>query len=416
MISNLTKKIIGLRIKTMVYTSLGSHFNWDTLKEEMTLTNNYHNWNLTLMMSYNIIFPIVMTMHLISKLYDEEGIGSGAAIGSYVVGWAEVLTVGLLFGFEYRIMQYRKHFVFLTNQMFQYSKKIEDLLTEKNIQLHDSHLKVIRTAELVMLFTAIVSLFIPIGFGASFCNALEPTHILVKEVLEVDVKMSLQHFPFVLLIVLIVSLPANAAFLLIMIGICNYTLAHICISSLNPISVEQRITRVHKNHQHSKCMIEYVVTTENFGDMDDTTMLDMYRIQQLFNKLLNEFFGSIIIAFNHVTCMGVLVFFCFIVIKHSQEIANAGIIVIVAVVAAIMATLIAEWYEAQVAGNIYEVSHEFVGKVRRITGRNSGAHKRVASCPSISFDLARPFFSVDKHTFLQFVYQGLDFLTTLLLM
>ncbi|CAL8070985.1 unnamed protein product [Orchesella dallaii] len=286
------------------------------------------------MMSYGLFYPMTMTVYLIGKLSAEEGIGSGTAIGSYVVGWPENLTVAILLGFQYRVMQYRDHFVFLTNQLFRYSQKIE----------------------------------------------------------------------------------ANATCLIVMIGICNFTLAHICIKSLTPISVEQRVTRRQKDGQQSKCMIEYVVTTENFGDMDDSTMLDMYRIQQLFNKILNELDGSIVIAFNHIICLIVFVFFTFTAIRYSDDVFNTGIIVIVAIFSAIFATLIAEWYEAVVSGYLYDVSNDFVGKVRRITSRKSGAHKRVLGCPCLAFDIAHPFFMVDKHTFLQFVHQGLDFLTTLLLM
>ncbi|CAL8070987.1 unnamed protein product [Orchesella dallaii] len=313
-------------------------------------------------------------------------------------------------------MQYREHFVFLFNQLFRYSKKIEDLLTEKNIQLHDSHVRTIRTAEFVMLFTSVVSFFIPFGFGAAFCNNMEPTHVFVKELFEVDVQMSLQHFPFILLIILMVFCSANAACLIVMIGICNFTLAHICIKSLTPISVKQKVTRGQKDGQQPKFVIEYVMTTENFGDMDDSTMLDMYRIQQLFNKILNELYGSIVIAFNHIICMIVFVFLTFTTIRYSDDVFNTGIIVVVAAFSAIIAALIAEWYEAVVSGYLYDVSNDFVGKVRRITSSKSGAHKRVASCPCLAFDIAHPFFMVDKHTFLQFVHQGLDFLTTLLLM
>ncbi|CAL8070983.1 unnamed protein product [Orchesella dallaii] len=416
MISNFTKKIIGLRIKTMVYFSLGSHFDWDFSKKEMTLTNNYHNWNLAFVMSSGTYYPILMTIHLIERLYAEDGIGSGAAIGSYVIGWAENLTVTILFGFQYRVMQYREHVVFLINQLFLYSKKIEDLLAEKDIQLHRSHVRVIRTAESLMLFTAVVSLFIPFGFGVSFCNKLEPTHILVKELLEVDVQMSLQHFPFILFITLVVSCSANAVFLIIMTGICNYTLAHICITSLTPISVEQRITLRHKEHHHSKPMIEYLVTTENFGNMDDTTLLEMYKIQLLFNKILNAFIASMLVTFHHIICLIVFVFFTFVVIRYSDVIFNAGIIVIGAVIISIVAALNAQLFEAEVSGNLYEASNGFVEKVRKLTSRKSRAHKCVLSCPTITFQMAYPFFTVDKHTFVQFVHQGLDFLATLLLM
>ncbi|CAL8070933.1 unnamed protein product [Orchesella dallaii] len=391
---------------------MSSYFDWDTEKAELLISKNYFSFNASFLLMSQILYLVMMSTHLISKLYSEQGIGSGLEIGSYVLGWVITLCVILFIAIQFRVLGYRRHLVSFSNQMFQYSNEIQNLLNERGLQLDNYLVKIIRIGEIVMLFTAIATGIIPLVYGICMCAELEPTHMLIEEVLEVNLQMSLAHSPCLLLITWITLNAANSAFTVVMVGIIYFQLSKISISVLTPVTIRQR---VNGSNAFSR-RIEYQVMTRSLGVRDDTFVMKMYRIQQMFNRLLNEFFASILISCHHVVVLGVFVFMSFLFIEYSAAIMSSGISATVLFLMGISCPIIAEWYESLVSGNTCETSAEFVKKTRRLTNRKSYFYKFVLSCPNMAYQTGEPFFGVDRRTFPQFIQQGLEFLITLLVM
>ncbi|CAL8070935.1 unnamed protein product [Orchesella dallaii] len=411
MASNLTKTMIGWRIKVMTY-AMCSYFEWDTEKAELLISKNYFSFNASFLLMSQISYLVILTTHLISKLYSEQGIGSGTEIGSYVIGWVEALSIILFIAIQFRVLGYRRHLASFSNQMFQYSNEIQNLLNERGLQLDNYLLKVIRTGEIVMLFAAFATGIIPFVYAICLGVEFEPTHKLIEEVLEVNLQMSLANSHYILVITWATLNATNSLFIVVTVGIIYFQLSKICISVLTPVTVQQRVNTPNSFSRR----IEYQVMTRSLGVRDDTFVMKMYRIQQMFNRLLNEFYASILISCHHVVVLAVFVFMSFVLIKYSAAIMSSGISATVLFLMGISCPIIAEWYESLVSGNICETSAEFVKKTRRLTNRKSYFHKFVLSCPNMAYQTGEPFFGVDKRTFPQFIQQGLEFLISLLVM
>ncbi|CAL8070538.1 unnamed protein product [Orchesella dallaii] len=398
----------------MAHIAMCSHFDWDSEKEEFRHANNYANWNALFLLVFHIYYPIAMTMYLIAKPFSEEGIGSGIQMASYVVGWAEVVTISFLLAVQHRVLKYQRHITFLTNQMFEYSKHIENLLFQRNLQLNKSLMRVIHIGECVMLFAGFVTIFISIAFAGCLCIKFEPTHVFFQEVFEVNLKIP-QHLPFISFAVWTILNSANAAYICIMLAITYFQLSKVCLSALKPVAVQRQVIAVRSTNTNTLSRIEYRVMTRNFGVIKDTSLIEMYRTQQLFNKLLNQFFASLIVSFHHVACLSVFVFVSLLVLKYTDAIFQAGVPAIGVTLVAVFASALIEWFESMISGSIYDASEEVVKKSRIMTNRKSYFHKVVLSCPNLAYELAKPFFHVDKHTFPQFIHHGLDFLISLLM-
>ncbi|CAL8070534.1 unnamed protein product [Orchesella dallaii] len=411
MISNLTKKVIGWRVKVMTY-AMCSNFDWDTKKEEFLIAKNYFNLNASFLLKFHICYPLMMTTYLISKLYSEQGIGSGTEIGSYVLGWAENLTIYMFVAIQFRVLGYRRHLASFSNQMFQYSKEMQNLLNERGLQLDNYLVRIIHTGELVMLFTALYSVLLPLAFVVCISVEFDPNHKFIEEVLEVNLQMSPAHLPYILFLFWISLSALNSTFIVGMVGIIYFQLSKICISVLTSVTVQKRVNAPNTFSRR----IEYKVMTKGLGVRDDTFVMKMYSIQQVFNKLLNEFYASVLISCHHVIFLAVFVFLSFLFIKYSALVLSSDVSVTALFMVGISASITAEWLESMISDNICKMSEEFVEKTRRLTNRKSYFYKFVSSCPNMTYKTAEPFFGVDKHTFPQFIQQGLEFLISLLVM
>ncbi|CAL8070544.1 unnamed protein product [Orchesella dallaii] len=322
--------MIGWRIKFMTY-ALSTYFDWNTEKEEFLIAENYVKLNSSFLLMSQLGIPVILTPYLISKLYSEQGIGSGTEIGTYVLGWAENVTTCLLIAIQFRVLGHRQHLASFSNQMFQYSKEMQNLLNERGLQLDNNLVRFIRIGEFVMLFTALSTAFVPIAFGICICADFEPTHKFIEEVLEVNLQVIPAHSPFLLFVMWMTLSSANAAFICVMLGIIYFQLSKICISVLTPVTVQQRVNAPNAFSRR----IEYQVRTQSLGVRDDTFVMKMYRIQQMFNRLLNEFYASILISYHHVVVLAVFVIMSFLSIKYSAIVMNAGITITVVFAVAI---------------------------------------------------------------------------------
>ncbi|CAL8134462.1 unnamed protein product [Orchesella dallaii] len=246
-------------------------------------------------------------------------------------------------------------------------------------------------------------------------HPLEPTHIMIQKWLEIDLHLHWKYIPFLFIVMAVISKAAVTVFNGIIFAFCYILLATICITSLTPEHVTTVVQRQSNASASQKAMIRYSVVTQCFGTLDDMTLVRMYRTQQVLNVLLNEIYSSILFSIHHVAALVVFVGLSLTLIKCPLEtLINSGPIMVLLVVVGSQIPPFMEYWETHEINEVNDASNGFTGKCNRMLSRRSMLRKTVISCRRLTVELAYPFFTITKHTFLGFVYRGIDLMITLL--
>ncbi|CAL8134456.1 unnamed protein product [Orchesella dallaii] len=290
---------------------------------------------------------------------------------------------------------------------------MEGLLQEQNSQLNHKLKQKIVKGEVLTVLAAVISTFVPLAYVACVLHPLEPTHIMIQEYLEVDLHLHWRYIPFLLLVMAVISKAAVTIFNGIIFGFCYLLLASICLSSLTPEHVTMKVQPSANTCQ--KSMIRYTVVTQCFGTLDDMIVVKMYRTQQVLNVLINEIYGTILISLHHVTTLVVFVGLSLTLLKCPGEtLFNSGPLVFLIIVVGPAVAPFIEYWETHEVGEVYDLSHIFVTKCNKMLSRRSVLRKVAISCRPLALELAYPFVTITKHTFLEFMYRGIDLLITIL--
>ncbi|CAL8134460.1 unnamed protein product [Orchesella dallaii] len=213
----------------------------------------------------------------------------------------------------------------------------------------------------------------------------------------------------------VISKAAVTVFNGLIFAFCYILVTTICITSLTPEHVTTLVQRQPNANAFQKVMIRYSVVTQCFGTLDDMTVVRMYRTQQVLNVLINEIYGSILISLHHVAALVVFVGLSLVLIKCPLEtLMSSGPMIFLLVAVGSQTPPFMQYWETNLISEVNDASNAFTGKCNRILSRRSMLRKTVMSCRRLTFEAAYPFFTITKHTFLEFVYSGIDLMISIL--
>ncbi|CAL8134452.1 unnamed protein product [Orchesella dallaii] len=358
MIANRIKMMVRYRIKAMIYLSGAGTLDWDDANDCIVSANNYIRWNYELVFRCGLLFPVIMRANLVNTAYNGNYMKSIIHFGVYLIGWVENCLVLNILCATYRFSKYNSNTIYIMNEVFRYSERMEGLLQEQNSQLNHKLKQKIVKREVLTLLAAVISTFVPLGLAACVLHPLEPTHIMIQEWLEVDLHLHWRYIPFLLLVMAVTSKAAVTVFNGIIFGFCYLLLASICLSSLTPEHVTIKVQPNANTCQ--KSMIRYSVVTQCFGTLDDMIVVKMYRTQQVLNVLINEIYGTILISLHHVTMLVVFVVLSLTLLKCPGEMLfNSGPLILVILVAGPIVPPFIEYWETHEVGEVHDMSYIF---------------------------------------------------------
>lgn len=233
----------------------------------------------------------------------------------------------------------------------------------------------------------------------------EPTHALIQDVLEVEVKLQLSHAPFLIIILWFAINIGGVIQLATTMVFATMQITEICISSMSPLKVTQVVS--------IKRAVEYQIETDLWGSMTDEMIILHVRSLQIINLVTNKIYASVMVTAHHLCCLVIFVGVLYIVITLPQEIIAGGLVAVVFILGAMTFPLILQYLEADLVGKNLQVVETFLMNCKNMTKRRSAFRKTVASVPRIRVELMYPYGSVGKDTFLQFCNNSLDNLIAL---
>ncbi|CAL8145958.1 unnamed protein product [Orchesella dallaii] len=413
MITARMKKMLYYRILFNKYLTRACILDCDTKLNQFKEPKGYLKFNMFLIAHVILFYTLMMVIWLELKDFDAEDteIPTDFQFGSYVLGWIWTGCAFMLATVMNRLLEYSSQLAYVMNQIFHYDEKIQENLTShwknNNSQYNNPHERMAQAVELMVFGCAILTAALPLALISAMCTDYEPTHILIKEWFEVELSFVPQHFPFLLLMLWGAFVIAEVTFE-ILVTLLVYVVFVTCYtSSLFPVLAKLVVI------PSSRQIIQYRIETRHFGTMQDSQLVEMFRVQQIINILINDIFASLLVSFHHVVCLLVFVGLSFILLEFSHLLAELGIMISVAVVACWFAPLVVIYVESVNGGGIFDTTSAFVKQCKHSTIRRSVLRKYAASWATLVLETAYPFYKVHRNTFLEFVMQGIDFIITL---
>ncbi|CAL8148568.1 unnamed protein product [Orchesella dallaii] len=411
MITRLIRETVKYRTIIMVYLSGAADWNWNPTEECFVPSSIYLRWNAHLLLTLGSTFPILMTTFLLSKIPDGEYMESTGTFVIFILGWAEMFIVTSVLMIGLQLTRNWRGMVYMLNEMSRYSYYIEELMRRQNSQFNREEKKHLKKASMLLALTGVLCTFTPVAFAGCICVRMEPTHAMVQEWLEVNISFKPRFIPFILFMAWIVSNAASVIFSGINVGFQYILLARSLVTCLTP---ESATKIVQPGLAMYKVKIQYELNSRYFGILDEMTAVRMFRTQQVFNTIINEIFGGVLIAFHHVACMLAFLGGAYTLLQATDEALDGGPLVVAALVLAMIVPLVLQYEEAKEISELCQKADAFVGRCVNLTNRRSMLYKFARSCPKLQVHAGYPFFNVGKDTFTQFWAQGLDFLIDML--
>ncbi|CAL8116717.1 unnamed protein product [Orchesella dallaii] len=276
------------------------------------------------------------------------------------------------------------------------------MLARKNIQWSRERLLGIEMDELLLYSIGSLTLLVPLSFGFLVTKKFEPTHQFLEEWLEIDIEFSLQYLPVLAYLVLIVLCAANNVYVMFTFILC-YLLLTRFIPDMTVIGLGKQMNGN-----------QYLLRTQAFGTLTDEEVIHLYRVQQLFNRLMNNIMASLLISFHLVVFIVCLVVSAFIWITQGDTIIESGMMCVAFLGIAVLGPIYANFLESRFCGAVVKNSEEFLDKGRKIVKRRSIFRKFAKGGFRLTLEVAYPFFTVGRNTFLEFMQESLGFLVDLL--
>ncbi|CAL8148571.1 unnamed protein product [Orchesella dallaii] len=410
MITRIIRKIVKYRILIMVYLSGATDWNWNTKKKCFVPASIYLRWNGRLLLIFGTAFPFLMSAFLLSKVPNGEYMESTENFVIFILGWAEMFIVTATLLANFRMKRYWRDIMYILNEISRYSDYIEELMRRRNTHLNREDQKYLVRAGMLVGLTAVLTSFVPFAFGACVCVRVEPTHAMLEDWLEVNISLKPKFILFIFFLAWIVSNAGSVAFSAVTFVYESIILARILVSGLTPQSVSKMVQPGSSSYK----VLRYELNSRYFGILDEMTAIQIFRTQQLFNTILNDICGSVLIAFHHVACMLAFLGGALTVLQATDQVLDGGLLMLAVMLIAVFVPLALEYVESKEISDLCEKSDGFVRRCAKLTDRRSMLHKFSRSCRNLKVHLGYPFFNVGKDTFTQFWAQGLGFLVGML--
>lgn len=246
--------------------------------------------------------------------------------------------------------------MYLVNQLVKFNNDLGKFLKEKEIEVSLKHKEKVRQCEILIVAVFVLTLLIPTGITFVLLHPLEPTHVLLKEWMDFEFTLKPLHLPFLIPFWMAVFGATTLIFILTALISIYSVLTTIALDGIIPEQVD------HIPVQSRNCTI----VTRAFGTMEDAEIIpQMYRTQQILNNLATDIFGSVKVAFHHVTCIVTFsVLVCFS-IKFQEFFAANGVVAYVIVVAYVLVPVLIIYCQSEMCGELVGISENF----RQTTGR-----------------------------------------------
>lgn len=241
------------------------------------------------------------------------------------------------------------------------------------------------------------SLTFPVFFGFCMIHELEPTHLLIYDLLEVDIQFKPDFIPFFALMAWLVFTASNTVCTLLILCILYYNLTY--------------------NYLVSLCPTQYIsnrITTLGFGNLAPLEFNVSYRTLQVFTQIMNQITASICFSMHFVVCMAVFVALSYACISFPELMFGSGVALAIMAAICLLVAPIIIYFECFVQGLLADANAEVFNSGSKLFRRKPLLSKSFKSFSNIVWQTAFPFFVVDLQTFPQFIQQAIDFLITLL--
>lgn len=278
------------------------------------------------------------------------------------------------------------------------------MIEEGKIVLEPRQKRIIKVGEAVIFHAIYFSLLIPFVITVAIMHPIEPTHVLFKEWFDIEFEFTLPLFPIMAILWMAVYGCASIVTFQTIVIAWIYVLHTISMECFTP----ERVGRVREGRL---CDLE----TPGYGTLSDYDVILLYRVQQVLNGFLNEFFRSVLVSFHHIACLATVVVLLVFAVKYDQVLANEGATGYAVVIACILVPLIIIFNQCWMCGDIVDKSQSFKRVGETLLARKFAFRKFAISCRIFYVEVAYPFYSIHKETFLLFCEQILDFTVSLLL-
>ncbi|CAL8146197.1 unnamed protein product [Orchesella dallaii] len=413
MISKTAARLIGLRVKIMKLSGL-TVLDWDSSSQQFVKPSKYwlyHAFNTNLGGVYIAIMYILdIYLKLVSEEIAEEGQDTKNEtdlryFATLIIEIGEIMLTLCIVFLGFLSVAKSDDLLFSFNQIYACSNSIYDnMLKDKSISWDAGHKNSKNILEFLVTYLLIVSIILPFGIAAAVFHPIEPTHQILESWFEIKVTFDWKFFPFFIFNgILLVTAGATTSLLCIHIS-CYYTLAITCLEDLKPLTIFQR-----------NGVTGNILTTKFFGEMEDIEIVKIYRVQQLLNILLNNFYKSLLVSYHHVAVMAAAVVLICFAVRFNDIMLGGGIVACVVVLASAITPVALMYAQTSMCGRLVDISNELKHMSSKIGERRLLIAKFAKSADTFYIQVAHPFYSVDRETFIQFFDQVVDNVITLLL-
>ncbi|CAL8146188.1 unnamed protein product [Orchesella dallaii] len=413
MISKTAAWLIGLRVKIMKISGL-TVLDWDSSSQQFLKPSKYwlyHAFNTNLVGLFILILYMVdIYLKLVNEEIAEEGEDTRNEadlryFATLIIEIGEIMLALCVVFLGFLSVAKSDDLLFSFNQIYACSNSCYDnMLKEKGIRLDAGHKNSKNVLEFLVACILIVSTILPFGIAAMVFHSIEPTHQILESWFEIKLTLDWKFLPFFILHGILLVAAGGSASLLCIHICCYFILAITCLEDLKPLTIFQRNGRTRN-----------ILTTKFFEKMEDIEIVKIYRVQQLLNILLNNFYKSLLVSYHHVAVMATAVVLICFAVRFNDIMLGVQIAGCVVVLATAITPFVFMYVQTSMCGLLVDISNEFKQMSSKIGERRLLLTKFAKSADTFHIQVAHPFYNVDRETFAQFVCQVINYVVTLLL-
>ncbi|CAL8133735.1 unnamed protein product [Orchesella dallaii] len=384
---------------------------WDSKKRLVTQAHNFLYWTWLLHTAGGFMYGGLLAIYLTFEMAEIEDVvekeEDPKAIASEIIGWGEVgggITICLL---ACAITINRQNVINLMNEYIRYNDVVLEMLQSDGRKLKKEHKRLLRAGELMMLAVNFFTTLLPISLGTVFVHPIEPTGRMIQAIYEIKLTFTLGTAPFLFVLGVLIYAASNAAVILIIMSVMNYSISMTCLKGITPDQDEIPDGIIPRKRNK--------IPTYAFGVLEDTAVAQLYRVQRIFNTLLNEIEANLFISFHHVGCLLTVVSMAYFAIAFHDVVQDAGPVGYMAVFGSLCAALFLQFTESYMLGQIVDMGDDFEAVGKQVVLRRSYFRKVLTHYQKFYVQQAYPFFTIHKETFLMFCEQAQDNIINLLM-
>lgn len=255
---------------------------------------------------------------------------------------------------------------------------------------HPTYKNTVRTTENLLVVIFLGGLLVPIFFAGFFLQSVNPLHRFFVEVLEYKPELNLQTMPIIIFLMWSVLQCSNTIVLILMITLLYLKFYYFWVSSMIPIT-----------------LISGGKYVTQLGYMSGANMIRFYRLNQVLSRMFNQFLANRMVAGHQAVIQVILVLSSFSCIRYFELIIHTPGLYILYFAIILSVTL--HYMESNLLGDTLMNSRRLKSRVKNLTKRSNIVHKAVASTWDLKVDIVHPYFTIGRHTFLQFMNSSLSF-------